>query len=107
VSNRRSRLSDELHLYLVALGFDTEVAHRGLNGKRRWRWDYAKGRVAVEYHGVGVGHQGVKGSFRDHEKTTEGVLCGWVVIQCNRSTVKSGKCHEWVELALEQAAEGR
>lgn len=106
MSGRRSRLSDELHLYMTALGFEAEVPHRGLNGKRRWRWDWAKGRVAVEYHGVGVGHQGVAGSFRDHEKTTEGTLCGWIVIQCNRATVKSGKCQEWVELALEQAAEG-
>ena len=99
---RAPRPGEDLGVALQALGFVPEVPFPGLTGKRRWRWDWARGRVAVEYHGVGVGHQGVRGSFRDHEKTTEGVLAGWLVIQCNRSTVSSGRCLEWVDAALAQ-----
>lgn len=92
-----------LELYLLGLGFQAEVPFRGLTGKRKWRWDWARDKVAVEYHGLGGGHQSVRGTWRDHEKTTEGILCGYTVIQCNVDTVSKGRCYEWIDLAMEQA----
>lgn len=91
---------DDITLYMHALGFVAEVPFKGLTGKRKWRWDWAKGTVAVEYHGIGVGHQSVKGTWRDHEKTTEGQLCGFTVIQCNAGSVKDGRCFDWIERAV-------
>ena len=92
---------DDLHLYLTSLGFRAEVPFKGLSGKRRWRWDWALGAVAVEYHGIGVGHQSIRGSWRDHEKSTEGQLCGFTVIQCNVASVDDGRCHDWIAKAME------
>lgn len=91
---------DDITLYMHALGFPAEVPFKGLTGKRKWRWDWAAHGVAVEYHGIGVGHQGVAGSWRDHEKVTEGQLCGWIVIQCNAGSVRDGRCFNWIERAL-------
>lgn len=95
-----SREKDDLDLYLTGMGFEREVPFRGRSGKRRWRWDYARDCVAVEYHGIGVGHQSVRGTWRDHEKTTEGQLCGWIVVQCNVESVRDGRCYEWIDEAL-------
>lgn len=102
-------IKDDLDLYLSHLGFEREIRFPGRSGRRRWRWDYLKGRVAVEYHGIGVGHQSIGGTWRDHEKVTEGQLCGFLVVQCNVESVRDGRCYEWVDAALEMAAnsEGR
>lgn len=100
-----SRARDQLGAYLGAMGFAAEVPFKGVAGTRRWRWDWARGRVAVEYHGIGVGHQGIKGSWRDHRKVTEGQLCGWLVVQCNVESVDSGECLGWVEAAIGQTGQ--
>lgn len=94
---------DELRLALEALGFAAEFPFRGLTGKRKWLWDWFLDDVAVEYHGIGVGHQGIRGSWRDHEKVTEGQLAGYTVIQCNVGSVSDGRCMRWVTLALDRS----
>ena len=96
---------EDLHLYLTSLGFQAEVPFKGLTGKRKFRWDFAKDSVAVEYHGVvrngPGGHQSIAGTWRDHEKVTEGQLCGFTVIQCNVASVDDGRCFQWIDRALE------
>lgn len=97
-----SRVRDDLGADLAMLGFEVEVPFRGLSGRRRWRWDWARVErlVAVEYDGIGVGHQSIGGTWRDAEKSNEGQLSGWLVIRCNAGTVEDGRCIEWVFLAL-------
>jgi len=88
--------------FLGLLGFAVEVPFRGLSGKRRFAFDWARSdlRIAVEYQGKGPGHMSVRGAYRDHEKTTEAQLCGWLLIQCNAKTIENGQCQTWVETAL-------
>jgi hypothetical protein len=102
---------DDFELWLGLTGFVAEVPFRGLNGKRRWRWDWARlgvnGGVAVEYHGrhsEQSGHTSVTGTRRDYAKTTEGQLCGFTVIQCCAETVENGECIGWIEMALRDTA---
>jgi hypothetical protein len=96
-----SATRDRLLTYLVHVhAFALEVPFKGLNGKRRWRWDAALDTVAVEYSGFGPGHQWNAGVSSDYEKVTEGQLCGWTVIVCNSDSVNSGKCIAYVEAAL-------
>ncbi|MDQ3126549.1 MAG: hypothetical protein M3Q74_13220 [Pseudomonadota bacterium] len=97
-----SRLRDDLGLWLGSLGFEPEVRFRGRSGKRRFRFDWAKAgeMLAVEYDGMGVGHQSISGTWADAEKGNEAVLCGWRIIRCNAKTTREGGCHEMIEAAL-------
>lgn len=96
----------ELGIWLEGLGFVPEHPFKGRSGKRRWRFDWALpadvGGIAIEYQGQGAHTHYVQGTWRDHEKTTEAQLCGWLLIQCNAMTAREGKCQEWVEAALER-----
>jgi hypothetical protein len=98
-----SRTRDSL-LWVLKLehGFSLEVPFRGLSGKRRFRFDAAHEgkRVAVDYQGIGAGHQWAKEQATDHEKATEAQLCGWTFILCDAQSVNSGRCVEYVEEAL-------
>jgi hypothetical protein len=102
-----SRQRDQLGLYLAALGFAAEVPFKGLNGKRRYRFDFALDRrpdgpaVAVEYDGMGVGHESKAKIWRDQEKSAEAALCGWLLIRCSVKSVEDGRCMAWVEKAME------
>jgi hypothetical protein len=98
-----SATRDRLLTYLVhAHGFVLEVPFKGLNGKRRFRFDAAKEErlVAVDYMGIGAGHQWAKAQATDHEKASEAALCGWTFILCDAQSTNSGKCMEYVETAL-------
>lgn len=101
-----SATRDQLLTYLVhGLGFELEVPFRGLSGKRRWRWDAAlpERRIALEYQGIGRGHQWHREQSRDHEKASEAALCGWTLIICDAELTNSGKCLEYVQAALKGA----
>jgi hypothetical protein len=82
------------------------VPFRGLSGQRRFRWDAAKPdrMVALEYQGIGRGHQWHVQQATDHEKLTEGQLCGGTVIACDAQSANSGRCVEWIEAALQEGA---
>ena len=82
------------------MGFEPEAPFKGRSGKRRFRFDWAKHPVAVEYDGMGVGHQSVSGTWSDAQKSNEAALCGWLLIRCNARTAGDGMCQEWVESAL-------
>lgn len=99
---------DDLDLYLSLKGFVTEHAFKGLSGKRRWRFDYAlpDKKLAVEYHGIGPGHQSIKGSWDDQEKASEASICGWTLIICNAGSVKDGRCVGWIDRVLEDGGDG-
>lgn len=101
----------DLGLWLESLGFVPEYPFTGRSGKRRFRfdWAYVEKRwwgdsqplqVAVEYDGSGVGHQSIRGTWTDQEKSNEAILCGWRLIRCNPMTTRTGKCQEWIEAAL-------
>lgn len=99
---------DALAFWLLRLGFVQEWPFGGISGRRKWRWDFAdpgpRRLIAVEYQGVmhrQASHLSVSGAVRDHQKVTEGQLCGWLVIQCNAKSVESGECLAWVERAIE------
>lgn len=84
-------------------GFELEVPFRGLSGRRRFRFDAAltDGRkLALEYMGIGRGHQWHNEQAMDHEKLTEAQLCGWRVIVCDAVSVNNGRCLAFVETAL-------
>lgn len=100
-------------LWLSLLGFEQEVPFTGLSGKRRYRWDFCRDWIAVEYHGFGRGkekgeerggHETRAGLTRDREKVTEGQLCGYTVIQCSAETIEDGRCQTWIETALQLRA---
>lgn len=94
-------------MWLESLGFLPEVRFPALSGKRRFEWDWCHDElnIAVEYQGKGVGHQGFAAVERDYEKTTEGQLCGFLVIQCSAVSARDGRCQRWVDLAIEQRSE--
>lgn len=103
MSRRWRETWDDFTLWLALSGFAREVPFRGLNGKRRFRWDFAHpSGVCVEYDGRGVGHQSVGGTWRDAEKSNEAQLCGLLVIRCNVQTVADGRCQAWIETALQR-----
>ena len=91
-------------LWLLKLekGFELEVPFRGVSGKRRFRFDAAHEarKVAVEYQGIGPGHQWASTQAVDHEKLNQAQLCGWLVIQCNAQSVNNGSCIEHIERAM-------
>jgi hypothetical protein len=101
VSNTRDSL---LFLLKLEKGFELEVPFRGLSGKRRFRWDAADAarKLAVEYQGIGRGHQWASAQAVDHEKLSEAALCGWRVIVCDAQSVNNGKCIEYIEAALRE-----
>lgn len=105
---RTSHQKESLAWFLHELGFEPEVAFKGVSGKRRWvvDWLYERNgkKVAVEYQGRGVGHQSVKGSYRDHDKNTELQVCGYTAIQCNARSVGDGWCFKWIEAAMGEEA---
>lgn len=105
----------DLGLWLESLGFEPEYPFKGCSGKRLFRFDWAylgkmttqhpRGlRIAVEYDGSGVGHQSISGTWADAEKANEAQLCRWIIIRCNPMTTRTGKCQEWIETALRDAA---
>lgn len=102
MSQRWRETWDDFTLWLGLRGFVAEVPFPGLSGKRRYRWDYARPdlKLAIEYDGRGVGHQGIAGAWRDAEKSNEAALCGWTLIRCNAATVTDGRCQAWIETAL-------
>lgn len=89
-------------------GFATEVPFGGLSGRRRFRFDAAHeaAQVAVDYQGIGRGHQWANEQAIDHEKATEAQLCGWTFILCDAQSVNNGRCLEYVERALHTTPEG-
>jgi hypothetical protein len=99
-----SQTRDNLLTVLKTLhGFELEVPFTGLSGRRRWRFDAALTdgrRVALEYQGIGRGHQWHKEQAKDHEKQSEAALCGWTLIVCDAELVNNGKCLQFVEMAL-------
>lgn len=90
-------------------GFALEVPFRGLSGKRRFRFDAADSErmVAMDYQGIGAGHQWAKEQADDHEKINEAQLCGWTMVLCSAQSVNDGKCLEYVERACGKADGGR
>jgi hypothetical protein len=84
-------------------GFTLEVPFKGLSGKRRFRWDAAREdlMIAVEYQGQGIGHNIAPNQASDHEKISEGTLCGWLVIVVDASSVNNGKAFDYITQALE------
>jgi hypothetical protein len=98
-----SKTRDSL-LWLLKLehGFTLEVPFKGLSGKRRFRFDAAheEKRVAVDYQGLGKGHQWADPQATDHEKINEAQLTGWTMILCSAVSVNNGRCMEYVERAL-------
>jgi hypothetical protein len=99
-----SRTRESLLTWLDALGFVREVPFKGISGKRRFRFDAAltDGRmVAVDYQGIGAGHQWHKEQASDHEKINEAQLLGWIFVLCDAQSVNSGRCLEYVERALQ------
>lgn len=98
-----SRTRDSLFWVLkIDHGMRFEVPFKGLTGTRRFRWDAADEalKVAVEYQGIGAGHQWADAQATDHEKLTEGQLCGWVVVLCDAQSARSGRCEDYVTAAL-------
>ncbi len=96
----------EFGLWLDSLDFEREVPFRGISGKRRWRFDYARPELmlAVEYDGImsyGPSHTSISGIMRDAEKSTDAAICGWMLLRVNAKTIGSGVAQRWVELAIE------
>ena len=100
---RRRDPKGDLDLYLTSLGFEREVR---FHDSRRWRFDWAKDGVAVEYEG-GVFASGDEGGHRamgrflaDVEKYSVAAAMGWKVIRCTAKHVESGDAFSWIEQAL-------
>lgn len=99
-SSASSRPKDDLLSTLVyKYGFVLEQSFGGRAGARRWRFDAARSdlMIAVEYDGIGVGHQSISGNWKDVEKQNEAVLCGWRLIRCNVASARSGECIRLIE----------
>lgn len=94
---------ERLLTWLDQLGFAREVPFRGLNGKRRFRFDAAHEgkRVAIDYQGIGRGHRWHEQQATDHEKASEAALCGWTLLLCDAISVNNGRCLQYIEKALE------
>ena len=99
----RATLAD-FTLWLALMGFEPEVRFGGVSGRRRWRFDYAipARKIAVEYHGQGAGHFGLKGAWRDQAKASEATVCGWRLITCNAGSVEDGRCQAWIDTLMEK-----
>jgi hypothetical protein len=80
-------------------GFALEVPFRGESEKRRWRFDAAREDLllAVEYQGIGAGHQWSKEQARDHEKYNEAVLLGWAVMLVSAESVNNGTAMGFID----------
>jgi hypothetical protein len=110
-SGLMSKTRDDLLMVLQhAYGMELEVPFKGISGTRRYRFDAAdrERRVAVEYQGIGRGHQWASEQAKDWEKLNEATLCGWTVILCSAEMVNNGRCREYIDRALGhwQAVEG-
>lgn len=93
----------DLDLFLGALGFEREVPF--IPG-RRFKADYARGTLLVEYEG-GVfaggdagGHRAMGRYLRDIEKYSLAAVHGFRVIRVTAKHVESGQAFAWVEQAL-------
>jgi hypothetical protein len=80
-----------------------EVPFKGLSGKRKFKFDAAWPglMLAVDYQGIGAGHQWAKEQATDHEKINEAQLTGWMFLLVSAESVNSGKAYTYVEQALE------
>jgi hypothetical protein len=83
--------------------FVREVPFGGLAGNRKWRFDLAlpTRKLAVEYQGLGPGHQWAGPQAADYEKWSEAALLGWTLILCNATLVNNAKCLQLIEWAID------
>lgn len=103
MTRSRSDPKQDLGLYLDALGFEREVR---FHETRRWRFDFARGDIAVEYEG-GVfgeagGHRATGKFLRDLEKYSMAAAMGWKVIRVTAREVESGQAFDWIEAAMKE-----
>lgn len=56
--------------------------------------------LAIEYDGMGVGHQSISGTWADADKSNEAQLCGWMLLRCNARTVRLGDCETLIAEAM-------
>lgn len=70
-----------------------EHLFKGVCGTRAYRFDWAwpEAMIAIEYQGIGRGHQWAKEQAKDWCKLTEAQICGWLVILCSAATINDGR----------------
>lgn len=93
----------ELDLYLGALGFERESAF--VPG-RRFKADFRKGTLLLEYEG-GVfggagGHRATGRYLRDVEKYNLAAIHGFRVIRVTAKHVENGEAFTWIDMALQE-----
>jgi hypothetical protein len=106
----RSSLELTVETRIKQLGLPEPVAEfnfKGLNGKRRFRFDFAwpSEGIALEIEGGSFNrgrHTRGVGFHNDCEKYNEAVLCGWRIIRADSSMVHDDSWIPFVELALKE-----
>lgn len=92
-------------------GWVAEHRFKGMNGKRRYRFDVAwpEKKIAIDVQG-GLylkgrrAHGSPEQMKRDSMKQAEANLCGWIFIAVTPEMMKDGSAVELVKKALERVA---
>lgn len=90
------------HAYLEGTWLP-EHPFAGVTGDRKYRFDFAwpEKMLAIEYQGIGRGHQWANEQAKDWCKLTEAQLCGWLVIVCSAATINDGRFGALLDRAVE------
>jgi hypothetical protein len=104
-----SDLEETLAFQIKAVGLPEPVREyrfSGINGKRRWKFDFAWEYyfIAVEVEGgiwVGGRHTSPQGFSKDAEKYNEAAICDWLVLRVTGDMVKDGRAIGYIQGAFE------
>jgi very-short-patch-repair endonuclease len=100
---------DRLHFQMMAMKWKF-VRELRFHPTRLWRFDFAfpDMKIAVEVHG-GIHkagrHTRGTGFRQDREKMNSAQLLGWIVLEVTPEHIKSGQAIQWIELAINIAAD--
>ncbi len=105
MSTTKTDPKQDLDIYLDALGFEREYLF--VPG-RRFRADFRRGKILVEYEG-GVfggegGHRATGRYLTDIEKYSLAAIHGFRVIRVTAKHVQNGEAFTWIDMALQDAA---
>ncbi|MEO6390827.1 MAG: hypothetical protein ABIP75_03185 [Pyrinomonadaceae bacterium] len=97
------------------VGLPAPETEQYFHPKRRWKFDFRIGLVAIEFEGgmfekdgvAQTGHGSLTGLLRDQEKYNEAQLLGYIVIRVNAKTVGNGQALQWIERAVKRERESR
>lgn len=79
-------------------GSDMTTEHV-FHGERKWRFDVAfpSQRLAIEFDGMGFGHQSTKGIRLNHEKQNEAVAMGWRVMRIDSHSMSMKRMPDFID----------